>query len=173
MLARIGPDDCGNGSCFWGALGPPNFSSGPENPPPKGPDGPRSTPKSAKRLPGWKPEPCPVGFWGRLGFILWPDASSSPDGPRPPSHLYIRKAGLAKAGVPKIETITEHRTHGTDTGSPEVQIALLSERINHLTEHLKTHKHDHHSRRGLLMMVGRRRRLLDYVSLVGPNFLHF
>ena len=67
------------------------------------------------------------------------------------------------AGVPKIETITEHRTHGTDTGSPEVQIALLSERINHLTEHLKTHKHDHHSRRGLLMMVGRRRRMLDYV----------
>ncbi|MDA2966359.1 MAG: 30S ribosomal protein S15 [Actinomycetota bacterium] len=67
-------------------------------------------------------------------------------------------------GVPKIETITEHRTHGTDTGSPEVQIALLSERINHLTEHLKTHKHDHHSRRGLLMMVGRRRRLLDYVK---------
>ena len=68
------------------------------------------------------------------------------------------------AGVPKNETITEHRTHGTDTGSPEVQIALLSERINHLTEHLKTHKHDHHSRRGLLMMVGRRRRLLDYVK---------
>ena len=68
------------------------------------------------------------------------------------------------AGVPKIETITEHLTHGTDTGSPEVQIALLSERINHLTEHLKTHKHDHHSRRGLLMMVGRRRRLLDYVK---------
>ena len=68
------------------------------------------------------------------------------------------------AGVPKIETITEHHTHGTDTGSPEVQIALLSERINHLTEHLKTHKHDHHSRRGLLMMVGRRRRLLDYVK---------
>ena len=68
------------------------------------------------------------------------------------------------AGVPKIETITEHRTHCTDTGSPEVQIALLSERINHLTEHLKTHKHDHHSRRGLLMMVGRRRRLLDYVK---------
>jgi small subunit ribosomal protein S15 len=68
------------------------------------------------------------------------------------------------AGVPKIETISEHRTHATDTGSPEVQIALLSERINHLTEHLKTHKHDHHSRRGLLMMVGRRRRLLDYVK---------
>ena len=68
------------------------------------------------------------------------------------------------AGTPKIETIEKHRTHGTDTGSPEVQIALLSERINHLTSHLKSHPHDHHSRRGLLMMVGRRRRLLDYVK---------
>ena len=68
------------------------------------------------------------------------------------------------AGTPKNETIEKHRTHGTDTGSPEVQIALLSERINHLTSHLKSHPHDHHSRRGLLMMVGRRRRLLDYVK---------
>ena len=64
----------------------------------------------------------------------------------------------------KTSTITEHRLHGTDTGSPEVQIALLTERINHLTEHLKVHKKDHHSRRGLLMLVGRRRRLLDYVK---------
>ncbi len=61
-------------------------------------------------------------------------------------------------------TIGEYRLHETDTGSPEVQIALLTERINHLTEHLKTHKKDHHSRRGLLMLVGRRRRLLDYVK---------
>jgi small subunit ribosomal protein S15 len=68
------------------------------------------------------------------------------------------------AGTPKNETISQHRTHETDTGSPEVQIALLSERINHLTDHLKSHPHDHHSRRGLLMMVGRRRRLLDYVK---------
>ena len=60
-------------------------------------------------------------------------------------------------------TITEHRRHETDTGSPEVQIALLTARINHLTEHLKVHKKDHHCRRGLLMLVGRRRRLLDYV----------
>ena len=69
---------------------------------------------------------------------------------------------------PKADTITENRLHehgraGTDTGSPEVQIALLSDRINHLTEHLKVHKKDHHSRRGLLMLVGRRRRMLDYV----------
>ena len=63
----------------------------------------------------------------------------------------------------KQEVIDAHRTHGTDTGSPEVQIALLTARINHLTEHLKQHKKDHHSRRGLLMLVGRRRRMLDYV----------
>ena len=65
---------------------------------------------------------------------------------------------------PKADTIVEHRLHESDTGSPEVQIALLSDRINHLTEHLKVHKKDHHSRRGLLMLVGRRRRLLDYVK---------
>ena len=65
---------------------------------------------------------------------------------------------------PKSETITEHRLHETDTGSPEVQIAILTARINHLTEHLKVHKKDHHSRRGLLMLVGRRRRLLAYVQ---------
>ncbi len=59
--------------------------------------------------------------------------------------------------------IDEFGTHATDTGSPEVQVALLSERINHLTEHLKVHKKDHHSRRGLLMLVGKRRRLLDYL----------
>ena len=64
----------------------------------------------------------------------------------------------------KTATIAEYRTHGSDTGSPEVQVALLTERINHLTEHLKVHKKDHHSRRGLLMLVGRRRRLLDYVK---------
>jgi small subunit ribosomal protein S15 len=64
---------------------------------------------------------------------------------------------------PKATTIEQHKLHDSDTGSPEVQIALLSDRINHLTEHSKLHKKDHHSRRGLLMLVGRRRRLLDYV----------
>ncbi len=63
----------------------------------------------------------------------------------------------------KAETIAEHRQHESDTGSPEVQVALLTDRINHLTEHLRTHKKDHHSRRGLLMLVGQRRRLLDYL----------
>jgi small subunit ribosomal protein S15 len=64
----------------------------------------------------------------------------------------------------KTEVITSYKTHGSDTGSPEVQVALLSERINYLTEHFKTHAKDHHSRRGLLMLVGQRRRLLDYVK---------
>ncbi len=60
--------------------------------------------------------------------------------------------------------VKEYGTHASDTGSPEVQVALLTERINHLTEHLKVHKKDHHSRRGLLMMVGKRRRLLRYLQ---------
>ena len=66
----------------------------------------------------------------------------------------------------KAVTIEQFQTHEGDTGSPEVQIALLTERITHLTEHLKTHKKDHHSRRGLLMLVGRRRRMLDYVKSI-------
>jgi small subunit ribosomal protein S15 len=66
--------------------------------------------------------------------------------------------------VRKAETITKFRFHETDTGSPEVQVALLSERINHLTEHLKGNHKDHHSRRGLLKMVGKRRSLLDYLK---------
>ena len=63
----------------------------------------------------------------------------------------------------KQELIETYRVHETDTGSPEVQIAILTERINHLNEHLKINKNDHHSRRGLLKMVGQRRRLLDYL----------
>ena len=63
----------------------------------------------------------------------------------------------------KDQVISKHKKHDNDSGSPEVQIALLTERINHLTEHLRTHKKDHHSRRGLLMMVGKRRRLLNYL----------
>ena len=64
----------------------------------------------------------------------------------------------------KTEVIGSFRKHDTDTGSPEVQVALLSERISYLTEHFKTHVKDHHSRRGLLKLVGQRRRLLDYLK---------
>jgi len=64
----------------------------------------------------------------------------------------------------KTEIVARYRTHDKDTGSPEVQVALLSRRISYLTEHFKTHKKDHHSRRGLLKLVGQRRRLLDYLK---------
>ena len=67
------------------------------------------------------------------------------------------------------QIIEQFRTHPTDTGSPEVQVALLTVRINALTEHLRLHKHDHHSRRGLLMMVGQRRRLLSYLAREDVN----
>jgi small subunit ribosomal protein S15 len=63
----------------------------------------------------------------------------------------------------KTSIIADYQVHGSDTGSPEVQVALLTERINQLIEHLKIHTHDHHSRRGLLKLVGRRRRLLAYL----------
>ena len=64
----------------------------------------------------------------------------------------------------KQEIIQEHRNHEGDTGSPEVQVAVLTKRISHLTDHLRTHKHDFHSRRGLLKLVGKRRRLLKYLQ---------
>jgi small subunit ribosomal protein S15 len=72
---------------------------------------------------------------------------------------------LALSKDRKTELIGSYKTHEGDTGSPEVQVALLSERINYLTEHFKAHAKDHHSRRGLLMLVGRRRRLLDYLKV--------
>ena len=71
---------------------------------------------------------------------------------------------MALTAEKKREVIENFKTHDSDTGSPEVQIALLSERITYLTEHFKTHKKDHHSRRGLLKLVGQRRRLLDYLK---------
>ncbi|MED9958708.1 MAG: 30S ribosomal protein S15 [Christensenellales bacterium] len=64
----------------------------------------------------------------------------------------------------KLEIIEQYKRHDGDTGSPEVQVALLTERINHLNEHLLTHKKDHHSRRGLLLMVGQRRNMLNYLK---------
>lgn len=71
---------------------------------------------------------------------------------------------------PKI--VGQYRTHNTDTGSPEVQVALLTNRIAYLTEHFKSHAKDHHSRRGLLQLVGRRRRLLDYLKRESPDRYH-
>ena len=71
---------------------------------------------------------------------------------------------MAQLTTQKTETINAYKRHEGDTGSPEVQVALLSKRISELTEHFKSHAKDHHSRRGLLQMVGRRRRLLDYLK---------
>ena len=73
---------------------------------------------------------------------------------------------MALAQQQKSELIEKFRTHASDTGSPEVQVALLTQRINHLTEHLQTNKKDHSSRRGLLIMVGQRRRLLEYLQTI-------
>jgi small subunit ribosomal protein S15 len=75
-----------------------------------------------------------------------------------------RKAAAATSIGTKSEIVAKFATGEGDTGSPEVQVALLTDRINHLTGHLKTHSHDHHSRRGLLLMVGKRRRLLKYLA---------
>ena len=71
---------------------------------------------------------------------------------------------MAQTAEVKKDIIDEYQVHETDTGSPEVQVALLTNRINELTEHFKVHKKDHHGRRGLLKLVGRRRRLLEYVK---------
>ena len=71
---------------------------------------------------------------------------------------------MALDAVVKNQIIAEYATHEGDTGSPEVQVAMLTKRIKDLTEHLKEHKHDHHSRRGLLLLVGQRRRLLKYMQ---------
>lgn len=71
--------------------------------------------------------------------------------------------------VEKTKVITDNQTHAADTGSPEVQVAILSERITYLTEHFKSHAKDHHSRRGLMMLVGQRRRLLDYLKGKDPK----
>ena len=71
---------------------------------------------------------------------------------------------MALDSATKKQILAEHGTAAGDTGSPEAQVALLTRRINDLTEHLKEHKHDHHSRRGLLLLVGRRRRLLQYLA---------
>ena len=76
---------------------------------------------------------------------------------------------MALAGESKTKVISEFRVHKTDTGSPEVQVAILSRRLLELAEHFKMHKKDHHSRKGLLLMVARRRRLLDYLRSRSPE----
>jgi small subunit ribosomal protein S15 len=83
--------------------------------------------------------------------------------------LRYQEISMALTAAQKKDILSEYGLHETDTGSPEAQVALLTKRITDLTEHLKEHKHDHHSRRGLLLLVGRRRRLLKYVAKVDIN----
>ena len=77
---------------------------------------------------------------------------------------FVEVSNVALTKDKKTAVIGDYKKHDKDTGSPEVQVAILSERINYLTEHFKTHSKDHHSRRGLLKLVGQRRRLLDYLK---------
>lgn len=108
----------------------------------------------------------PAGEGGRKGKL--PTVSLQSDQPYGNLTLYLLQTcaedELSLTVERKSELVQTYRTHDTDTGSPEVQIAILSEKIAYLTEHFKTHAKDHHSRRGLLRMVGRRRRLLDYLK---------
>ena len=103
-----------------------------------------------------------VGAWihGSVGHV------NGGPGARGAPHAWAVRGGTSVAlnKDRKTDIIGSYRTHDSDTGSPEVQVALLSERINYLTEHFKIHSKDHHSRRGLLMLVGQRRRLLDYLK---------
>ncbi len=130
---------------------------------------------------------CDKALVSAVPIVMWFGVSVFEVAPlqlvRPPLHLGLQRVTL-NARYERIETnrrqectrlvlareqkkslIDQYGTHATDTGSPEVQIALLSERIGQLTEHFKTHQKDHGSRRGLLMLVSKRRRLLDYLKL--------
>ena len=104
---------------------------------------------------------CPLLSFGRKLYFNFST---------PPTHYlaageYFRKVDKSMIQKEKkTQVILENATHEGDTGSPEVQVAILTARINELTEHLRTHKHDNHSRRGLLMMVGKRRSMLDYLA---------
>jgi small subunit ribosomal protein S15 len=93
------------------------------------------------------------------------------DGARPASRDLdrTRRTIVALTKERKTDIIQNYRTHDADTGSPEVQVAILSDRISYLTDHFKSHAKDHHSRRGLLKLVGQRRRLLDYVKSKDTN----
>jgi small subunit ribosomal protein S15 len=99
-------------------------------------------------------------------------ASNHPPWSRPVERAcaeFSKESSVALAQDVKKQIITEYGSTEGDTGSPEVQVALLSKRISDLTEHLKQHKHDHHSRRGLLLLVGQRRRLLNYLAKTDIN----
>jgi small subunit ribosomal protein S15 len=108
----------------------------------------------------------PFGLRRQVG--LGRDANEHRPGARRDLHTLEGETGrhITMALTPKADIVSKHGSNPNDTGSPEVQIALLTDRIQHLTEHLKVHAKDHHSRRGLLMLVGRRRRMLDYLRSI-------
>jgi len=125
---------------------------------------------------GW----CPGLFQAARpsqGLLSWPGPYvilTEVSTPRPvkAAGKTVERGACPKMALPveeKSEIIAQYQTHEGDTGSPEVQVALLTRRIHDLTEHLKVHKHDTHSRRGLLMMVGQRRRLLTYLNRKDPE----
>ena len=144
--------------------GPPGLAEGAPSP---GPPGKSACSILAGR---WWPSPTqrPTGFCTRpssWGKILIPLELRRPGAAH--SAQFLGRAWRQSSGFSKdrkTEVIGTYKTHNGDTGSPEVQVALLSERINYLTEHFKSHAKDHHSRRGLLKLVGQRRRLLDYLK---------
>ena len=114
----------------------------------------------------------PAGFyWVLLRALYTPISTVLPLKGRRKEEI-LRDDGEGHLSDGKVLLIEQFRTHVKDTGSPEVQIALLSERINYLTTHLKSHVKDHASRRGLIMMVNKRRRLLDYLNRRDPDRYH-
>ena len=121
-----------------------------------------STPAAA--VAGW-PAATPQGNHGLLPYpATEPRPAASSFAPRGDSGVIYRRRRMTLTKEAKQELIGKHGRNDTDTGSPEVQIAMLTQRINELTEHLRTHPKDHYSRRGLLKLVGRRRRFLNYLQ---------
>src|SRR5690348_5795484 len=99
-----------------------------------------------------------------LGRTRLPSRRTWIEGPTAPGETSDERRRMPLTKEEKLEHVQKFGKHATDTGSPEVQIAMLTQRINELTEHLRSHKHDHYSRRGLLKLVGRRRRFLNYLQ---------
>ncbi|GFG76409.1 hypothetical protein MBOT_37740 [Mycobacterium botniense] len=116
--------------------------------------------------PGWFPADAGRIFAGPVARLARDTGRAAVRGGRTEFTTRTKETVVALTAEQKKEILRTYGLHETDTGSPEAQVALLTKRIADLTEHLKVHKHDHHSRRGLLLLVGRRRRLLKYVAQI-------
>jgi small subunit ribosomal protein S15 len=126
----------------------------------------RGSPGAAGAGPGVSGPPAPLGYNRGLSRHGHPSVSAC--SPADPSACLERET-MSVADINKAEIVAKYQRARADTGSPEVQVALLTARINELTDHFKTHVKDHHSRRGLLKMVSRRRKLLDYLKGKNPD----